>query len=220
MKLQAEAASIVMLGSFNPAIFQPSWLALKNLISHSDAQSAEVRLISPQLSAFKAGGILVEVLPERFLAQADEPQDQVRLRDLVDGVFTVLAETPLVRLGLNWTYVFRLDGEEQWHGVGDRLAPKELWAKVLQGRPGLKTMTVQGAAPKGLRGSVNVKVEPAVQPAHGVRIDINNDIVGPDADSGGQADGFVELLRKHWDNARRDSTRISETLLQLALGVS
>ncbi|GMU60014.1 MAG: hypothetical protein AMXMBFR34_17770 [Myxococcaceae bacterium] len=217
MKPQSESASIVMLGSFNPAIFQPSWLALKNLISPSDAQSAEVKLIAPQLAAFKAGGILVEVLQERFMAQADEPQDQVRLRDLAMGVFAILGETPVSRLGLNWTYVFRLEDEKRWHAVGDLLAPKDVWSKVLRGRPGLRTMTIQGGLLEGLRGQLNVKIEPTSAPS--VRLELNNDILGPDRDGAVNADTFVELIRKHWDEARTESVRIATEVLGLAGGV-
>ena len=216
MKPQSDSASIVMLGSFNPAIFQPSWLALKNLISPSDAQSADVKLIAPQLAAFKAGGILVEVLQERFMAQADEPQDQVRLRDLVVGVFAVLGETPITRLGLNWTYIFRLEDEKRWHAVGDLLAPKDVWSKLLRGRPGLRTMTIQGGLSEGLRGQLNVKVEPTTQPS--VRVEINNDILGPDRDGAVTADSFVELIRKHWDEARKESARIAIEVLTRAGG--
>lgn len=216
MKPQSESASIVMLGSFNPTIFQPSWLALKNLISPSDAQSADVKLIAPQLSTFKAGGILFEVIQERFMAQADEPQDQVRLRDLVVGVFAVLGETPVTRLGLNWTYIFRLEDEKRWHAVGDLLAPKEMWSKVLRGRPGLRTMSIQAALSDGLRGQLNVKVEPTTQPS--VRVEINNDILGPDRDGPVTADGFLELIRKHWDEARKESARIATEVLTRAGG--
>lgn len=211
MKPQSESASIVMLGAFNPAIFQPSWLALKNLISSSDAQSADVKLIVPQLAAFKAGGIVVEVLQERFVAQADEPQDQVRLRDLAMGIFAILGETPVSRLGLNWTYVFRLDDEKQWHAVGDLLAPKHVWSKVLRGRPGLRTMTIQGGLPDGLRGQLNVKIEPTSAP--NVRLELNNDILGPDREGLVNADTFVDLIRKHWDEVRKDSARIAREVL-------
>lgn len=216
MKPQSESASIVMLGSFNPAIFQPSWLALKNLISPSDAQSAEVKLVAPQLAAFKAGGILIEVLQERFVAQADEPQDQVRLRDLAVGVFAILGETPVNRMGLNWTYIFRLQDESRWHAVGDLLAPKDVWSKVLRGRPGLRTMAIQGGLPEGLRGQLNVKLEPTTAPS--VRVEINNDILGPDRDGAVNADTFVELIRKYWDDARKESARIANELLTQAGG--
>ena len=150
------------------------------------------------------------------MAQADEPQDQVRLRDLVVGVFAVLGETPITRLGLNWTYIFRLEDEKRWHAVGDLLAPKDVWAKLLRGRPGLQTMTIQGGLSEGLRGQLNVKVEPTTQPS--VRVEINNDILGPDRDGAVTADSFVELIRKVWDEAREESARIAKEILTQAGG--
>jgi hypothetical protein len=219
MRPLTESASIVLLGSFNPAIFQPSWLALKRLISPSDAQTAEVKLIAPQFAQFKAAGFLVEAMPERFLALVEEPQDQVRLRDLVIGIFDILDETPIARMGLNWTFVFKVQDEERWHGVGDRLAPKEIWSDLLRGRPGLRTMTIQGDLAEGLRGKQNVKVEPANTPTNGVRIEINNDIAGPSGDEEPiTAATFVELIRKHWDDAQKGASRIATEVLTKAGG--
>ncbi len=216
MKPVSESASIVILGAFNPAIFQPAWLAAKNLISANDALTAEVRLISSQFAAFKAGGIILEVLPDRFLVQADEPLDQVRLRDLVIGIFAVLSETPVTRMGVNWTQVFRLESEQKWHGTGDLLAPKDVWSKVLRGRPGLKAITVQGALPEGLRGQLNVKIEP-IAPAvpNGVRFEFNNDINGPDRDGPVSVDAFIEIIQTWWEKWRNESAHIANELLTL-----
>lgn len=207
MKPTSEVASIVMLGSFNPAIFQPSWLALKSLMTPADAQAAEVRLIAPQVAAFKAGGFVVEVLQERFAAQVEEPQDQVRLRDLVTGILSLLGETPVNRLGLNWVFTFRLADETRWHALGDYLAPKAPWAGLLRGRPGLRTLTIQGALAAGLRGQVNVRLEPTTPPS--VRLEVNHDILGLDGDTPVTAETFAEIIHTQWEAARRDAASIA-----------
>ena len=39
---QFEGVTIVLLGQFNPAIFQPAWLAAENLVRPQEAESAEI----------------------------------------------------------------------------------------------------------------------------------------------------------------------------------
>jgi hypothetical protein len=214
MKPYSESASIVLLGAFNPSIFTPAWLALKGLISEADLKRAEIKVIAPQVAAFSATGIAVEVLPERFTAQAAEPPDQVRMRDLVEGAFTILAETPLSKMGLNWEYTFRLESEARWHAVGDVLAPKQLWAEVLHGRPGLRALVIQGELQGELPGEVNVTVQPVEVPGNGVKVDVNHDIRGQQTEA--NADAFVGVLRNHWDASRRESLRIATEVLRLA----
>jgi hypothetical protein len=44
--------SIVLIGNFNPTIFQPSWLARHGLITDGAAQSAAIAVIHPDITAF------------------------------------------------------------------------------------------------------------------------------------------------------------------------
>jgi hypothetical protein len=43
---------IVLVGNFNPTIFQPSWLVRHGLITDGAAQSADISVIHPDITAF------------------------------------------------------------------------------------------------------------------------------------------------------------------------
>src|SRR5262249_25023629 len=69
MRIEPEigAASIVLLGSFNPKIFQPYWMAKHGLISDSEAEAADVAVIHPEITAFMIEYLFtVQVNPTRF----------------------------------------------------------------------------------------------------------------------------------------------------------
>jgi hypothetical protein len=213
MNIEAETASIVMLGSFNPSIFQPSWLASKGLITDVDASQAIVEIIAPQVSSTRSAGIRLMVLPERFHAQCDESIDQVRMRDLVVGVFSVLAETPVTRLGLNWNYVVTLASDEAWHRLGDELAPKPRWSKVLPRRPGMKSIVMNSPLEAPVRGEVNVKVEPVLAgpTPNRVSVDLNFDF--PETGPGEGVTGFRRLIEEQWPQRRLDARHMAEEVV-------
>ncbi len=47
---EISGASIVMVGSFNPAIFQPRWLGSQGIIRPEEAENAKISLIGPTIS--------------------------------------------------------------------------------------------------------------------------------------------------------------------------
>ncbi len=49
-----DTVSIVLVGSFNPAIFQPMWFAANELIGRADAENAEVAVVHPDITQFRA----------------------------------------------------------------------------------------------------------------------------------------------------------------------
>ena len=64
--LQIETRGIVFLGDFNPSIFQPFWLASKNLIQEEEAKNAKIDVVMNELSRFQLGEWLsVEVSRNR-----------------------------------------------------------------------------------------------------------------------------------------------------------
>ena len=44
--------SVVALGSFNPAIFQPLWFSSNNLVRKEEAEGAEIKIIHHDVTMF------------------------------------------------------------------------------------------------------------------------------------------------------------------------
>lgn len=65
---RVNGASIVLLGSFNPCIFQPQWFVSQNLLPKSESDKADVKVISPEVSQFD---IAAEAIAE--FSSADDP---------------------------------------------------------------------------------------------------------------------------------------------------
>jgi hypothetical protein len=145
--LEVNGASVVLTGSFNPAIFQPQWFVRQNLLPAEECEKPEIKVISPQVCEFQTERFIIQVTTERFSALAKPDANPAPLRELVAGTFFTLEHTPLKALGLNRDMHFALSSEEEWHKVGDTLVPKDLWKRILQGNPGLRSLWIQSEVP-------------------------------------------------------------------------
>ena len=67
-RTEIEGASIILLGKFNPAIFQPAWLSANNLLRKEEADIANIDVINPQVTSFSAAWLRIQVLAGRFQA--------------------------------------------------------------------------------------------------------------------------------------------------------
>lgn len=171
---ELEAIALILVGQFNPSIFQPAWFGNQKLLRDEEAKHAQVEVIVPEAAAFKTEQFAVQVTLDRFAVVSDRQDSWEALRDLVKGTFQLLSHTPVARMGLNRSAHFRVYSEEDWTAFGHRLVPKDfLWSKVLQD-PRTLSMMVRGARSDHFQGSINVKVEPSAKIKSGVFVDIND----------------------------------------------
>src|SRR5438067_1325316 len=108
--------SVVCAGSFNPAILQPQWLADKELVPAEAAEHARERLlVTPQLAAFTADWLSVQVTTDQAAFATVEDGRDFDLRDFARSVWELLPETPIDAVGINSDAHFRAESEDAWH---------------------------------------------------------------------------------------------------------
>lgn len=206
-------ASIVLLGSFSPKIFQPAWFAAQELITGGDSQDAEIQVITNEVCVFETSWFRLEVLPERWALTSRATPVVESLRDLVVGTFERLPHERVEKLGANATAHYSFPDREKYTELGHRLAPKDVfWEPVVKG-PALLSLTIQGDRPDDYRGHVRVRVEPSALVNPGVFIEINDEFDEKVGDSSGWA---VKVLRSEWDNHRERVAKIRSHFLTKA----
>jgi hypothetical protein len=207
---EISGAVIVLLGSFNPRIFQPEWFVRQNLLPEKEAQAADIKVIVPQVCHFETERFVVQAMEERFVASTKANTNSASLRDLVQGAFYILEHTPVSALGLNFAKHFAMSSEENWHKIGDRLAPKDGWNEVLEGRPGLRSMVIltNKTEPKG--ALFTVKVEPSLSVKHGVYFETNEHYPAPETEP---LKGLMDILAVRWEGAEAYASRVVDHIL-------
>jgi hypothetical protein len=94
-----QSYAIVVLGDFNPSIFQPLWFSLNGLMPEEETKNADIAIIHKQIASFSIGKIQVQVDDSRLgLTTVESPQGPI-LRDLAIGTLSILEHTPLKELG-------------------------------------------------------------------------------------------------------------------------
>ncbi len=126
--LELESLSLVCLGSFNPSIIQPSWLALHNLIGNNEFESASIEIIHNGISRFTIGTWLtVDVNQNRFEVRTTMKPYFLPLKDLFNNIFKILKETPITSIGINNIFELNLKNAETYFEIGKKLTPLTFW---------------------------------------------------------------------------------------------
>ncbi len=208
---ELEGVSIVLVGNFNPSIFQPAWLAQQGIIRAKEGEEANVQIITPQVTSFNVDWLTLQVTQDRFTAATVDSAHFEVLRDLVVAIFTILEHTPLKQMGLNRDMHYRMPDETTWHGVGNALAPKENWESLLE-KPGLTTMSIMGVRPNSASRFLTVTVQPSQRIQPGVYIGTNEHFEA-EGNGKGSTEQLIAILKTSWGTAQKYSKDLAETLL-------
>ena len=205
---EIEGASIVLVGNFNPAIFQPAWLVAKGLLPEPEGAAAEIQTISAGVTAFSTSWLNLLVLPDRFTGACVGAHALELLRDLVVGAFSLLEHTPVRMLGLNRQMHFRMPSEESWHALGDRLAPKEPWTAITPA-PKLRSITMELERDTSAGSVTSLKLESSTRVPFGIYVEVNRHF----AEAGPTALDAVKTVRREFDAAIAAASRAAQLLV-------
>jgi hypothetical protein len=204
---QLRGLTFVLIGEFNPTIFQPAWFASERLLTEEEAASADVHVIHPDITAFELPWIRIQVERERVtVASLAQPYFE-RVAGTLCDTFAILKHTPIRLFGVNSEAHYRASTIEKWHALGHKLAPKEYW-RTFFGSPGMQNITIrQVPREDGLGGHAQIIVEPSVKVQPGVYIATNDEIRNNDGSFLG-AIKTVDLIREKWPSLLEFSERV------------
>jgi hypothetical protein len=117
-------------------------------------------------------------------------------------------------MGINWAMHFRMSSEEEWHRLGDRLAPKDGWRGTLGGRPGMLTLEILAARADDEKVPMRVKVQSSTQVTpFGVFFETNEHYAAPETDG---LRPLLEVLRERFENAQQYAESTANHILNWA----
>jgi hypothetical protein len=213
LKLREELASVVLLGAFNPAIFQPAWLGAKGLIRESEATGASVEVIHPEVSQFRADWLHLQVTRDRFVASTSDPAHWAPLRDLCVGTFELLEQTPTSLLGLSRVMQVELSTVAEFNDFGHLLAPSAPWSGFID-KPGMLSLVMSTEQPDRAKGRLIVRVEPSAKFPHTIFFEMTKEFAGDTtAPAAASTASFIAKLRTDWDSSMDEARGAVERLI-------
>lgn len=211
-KLQISIINIVLIGDFNPIIFQPAWLANKGLIRENEADSVNLELIHKELVRYKLDWAELEITNSRFYIQTSKEAYQESIRDLVIGIFkTYLKETPIKALGINHLLHYQLSEQERFN-FGNKLVPLNNWNEFFTDPKVLEVEILDNKRLDNNNGYYRVSITPSdLIPKDGVVINFNDHFSIKESESGTKGE-IVKILEDSWESSLKMANDISEYL--------
>lgn len=208
-QLKEHHFNIVLVGDFNPQIFQPEWFIAQKLFGETEGRSAKIEVVHPDVTVFSLDWLRFEVTRNRLVATTRDQSCHESLRDLIVGTFTILSHTPLKMMGINNTFFYIINNEDVWHNIGNVLAPKDIWGKVMSS-PGLTSLTIQSkdVIEESFQNTVKITIGPAGVKL-GFQIHINDHYQLTKIETpllGSRA--VIEILQREWDVAQKKVRKI------------
>ena len=222
---EISGTTIVLMGSFNPAIFTPAWFELHGLLPQGTAEIAKLEVAHPQATAFNAEWLSLNVMAERFSVETVQAPD-VRVRDLIVRTFREhLNHTPLKAVGINRSVHFNLKSWADRDRIGRILAPIGPWGAWaeelgLDGtHGGMTSLTMTQTDPEGRPkgGGINVKVEPSTRIGEGrtgVYVSVN-DHYQFGADQPEATEAVIQVVENNFDESVERSNKLIDHIMSL-----
>ena len=212
LKPDAKAASIVLLGNFNPSIFHPQWFAAHDVISQTEADNeTDVQITTPQLASFSLSWGNVQVTPEQFVINCKNPPLFIMLQDFVLKTFGILGHTPVTAMGINLEQRWLPSDDDQHRRFGDHLAPKKNWAFMT--KPVLRNIVMEEQQrPDDYHGYIQARIRTLRENQNSILISINDHYHIPNYKLNLGSEPILEILRNNWSIS---SQRSEETIQQI-----
>lgn len=161
---KSQAHSIVVLGDFNPIIFQPLWLSSNDMLPKKDVDEVENPIISREVTAYDVAGFHLQVDQQRIVISTRDDSRIPIIRDIVLGSLTLLEHTPLRAIGFNFELHATMVSEAAWHSLGHFLAPKKAWSDLIES-PGMQSISMLGKRKNCSADSLSITVKPSRPPS-------------------------------------------------------
>ena len=207
-QVQQEIA-LVVLGAFNPSIFQPSWFAQEELIRQEEAEAAKLEIIHQEVAVFELEWLRLQVTRDRLAFHSNRESHYEATRDLLIGTLDLLRHMPTRALGVNHDLVLEYESRDQFNQLGWELVPEDRWTAVLE-RPGMVRVEEQGKRTDDHDGYIRVRVEPILDGGTKVLCEVNDHFSLSQEDVPTSTVAIGKLLNAEWRNISERANQILE----------
>jgi len=216
----SEDLSVVLLGSFNPAIFHPAWLFRHGLLGEGTLETAAVMVVSKGVTEFEIGPVRLFCTDDRMVISVKNMAHAEVLHDIVAGILKLLPHVPVKAAGFNHETAFKISSVEHWHKIGHTLAPKDpIWDRICRS-PGMALLTIKAPVEWECPLSENLSVQPMPSnnpkdPGVIVRANLHFDVPAADrSQSNSSTEWTTRFLEENWTRASCRARDVATTIFE------
>lgn len=217
------SASVVLVGSFAPRRYSAHWLLQNNLIGEVDFEQIttnENYVCTQHLSQMECTAFHLQVTSTRIQIICGAVLTPV-VNDLAKSLLSLMGDAVVDSAGINFFSHFQIQSEDEYHRIGDVLAPKPIWQKLFPDpgwSAGLADLAVKiSFAPRGETDATGngftVRVQPSAKiEKNGVMLTFNHHVNFPKESS--QVEAALEFFDQAWDHGLGHSKVVFNDLLE------
>jgi len=220
-KPENKIVSVVLIGAFNPFMFQPNWFSANDIISQSEIDAMLSNKTTPfifatNLTIFNTAQLHIHVQEDRFTVTGIK-ESFCMVKDVVKKTFERLGAMVITAMGINTSAHFKMPNLSKYHEFGDRLSPKGIWKDFLGDNVsgddrtgGLISMQMMNQK-EDKSGSFNIIVERSVRIFPGIFINCNDHY---QFDENTDAETVMQKLEDNFDASIKKSIEIQNSLFR------
>jgi hypothetical protein len=219
-EITGEEAAIVFVGNFNPKIFHPEWFIRKGIVEEWSYESEEILHVPDMAKISLPSSRTLTVLLNKFSLVASNASDHLALKDFVSSTFSILAETPIVQMGMNFETKVKINNKDVWTQFSQKLVPHAPWAEVITYLDGLEEekresfglleVVMNLPRPDDLKGHIRPKIQATSLENQELSISINNHVDNESPD----VEKMLEALEANWGNALDFAKEFTRNILE------
>lgn len=223
---ETDTAAIVLIGHFNPMIFQPYWFASQGIFSPDEAKNAKIEVIHSEITVFSIEWLSIRVEKNVFNAISVK-QPHIHVLDFILSTFgNCLIHTPIYHVGINRIIEFKADVRNR-DKLGKTLAPQSAWGdwgKEIEGpkdgekHGGLREIVMeQRNLDDRYRGHIQAKVEPSKNLNNGILVSVNDHYEIEENDTVIGCEKIITIIKDNFEESMRRSGKIINHIMSLAI---
>jgi hypothetical protein len=215
--LQNRGSTLVVVGSFAPAMFHPSWFARYDLLGKNEtsiAAESQNLIVTSDISLFKVASFDFDIRPNRLQIGTTQENNFEATRDLMCSVLEIIDGIPIKQLGMNWTVHYTTQTKSAWHAAGDKLVPKDFWKRVWPKHVGMSNLSLQMERSDTETGSVNLVFQPSGLVANGVYVSVNDHYELKDGNGDMYSADAAKFLQTRWMKSKEVAEKIISDVYQ------
>jgi len=225
IKPERKQYSIVLIGTFNPLLFQPEWFGKNEVISMDDLEFARNKdnilptIITPQLTLFRTSQLSIRIDENRFQVVA-EKEPLITIKDFVKKTFEKLGGLKIIAYGFNYNAHYQFNSISEIHAFADKLTPKQYWSSFLgkdvsgdDRKSGLSSLQMFKAKENG-EGQILIALQRSAPVKNGIYLNCNDHTNINEDDSA--AEIVMEKIEDSFEESFRYMAKIQEDLIMEA----
>jgi len=210
-KIEIETRSLVLVGEFNPMIFQPMWFSHYGLVGEKEANDAKIKIIHKDVVIFELDWVTIEINRQQFIAITNKPAYYPFVKDLIVGIFTLLSHTPIKKMGINMEVHYNIYNKEIKTELERKLYPYKIFEQQFD-NPVFNKVEFTEERKDSYKGFTKIDIEPSNISENGIFFSINDHFEVMDEKKSIGSSEIMKIFTENWEISYENGLQIIEKI--------